>query len=72
MNERIRNIEALAWEQVQRTDGLVRTDDLLQKFAELLIDECVNVCKVQPNPMNLNYKPSERIAEAIKQHFGKF
>lgn len=39
MNERIREIESQAWEQVNRTDGLVRTEDFNQKFAELIIED---------------------------------
>jgi hypothetical protein len=41
-----------------------------QKFAELMVQECVQVCLSQRDPANLNYKPSERFAEAVKQHFG--
>jgi hypothetical protein len=40
-----------------------------EKFAELIIRECVSVCLQQRDPSNLNYKPSERFAEALKQHF---
>lgn len=42
----------------------------LEKFVELLIQECADVCLQQRDPSNLNYKPSEKFAEAIKQHFG--
>jgi len=42
----------------------------LEKFAELIVQECARVCLSQRNPPNLNYKPSERFAEAVKQHFG--
>ena len=41
-----------------------------QKFAELIVLECMNVCREQRNPQNLNYKPSERFAEVLRQHFG--
>jgi hypothetical protein len=43
-----------------------------EKFAELIVKECVQVCLSQRDPSNLNYKPSERFAEAVKQHFGVF
>jgi hypothetical protein len=46
------------------------TDDILQRFAELIVLECAKVCSEQRNPTNLNYKPSEQFAEALKQHFG--
>jgi hypothetical protein len=41
-----------------------------QKFAELIVKECAQVCLAQRDPTNLNYKPSEKFAEAVKQHFG--
>lgn len=40
------------------------------RFAELMVEECAQVCLAQRDPGNLNYKPSERFAEAVKQHFG--
>lgn len=39
MNERIQQLETKAWEQVKRTNGLVRTEDFNQKFAELIWEE---------------------------------
>lgn len=41
-----------------------------EKFAELIVQECITVASQQPNPSNLNYKPSERLVEALKFHFG--
>ncbi len=43
MNERIQELESQAWEQVNRTGGLVRTEDFNQKFAELIVVECAEV-----------------------------
>ena len=45
-------------------------NEVVEKFAELIVRECVEVCLEQRNPANLNYKPSEQFAEAVKQHFG--
>lgn len=45
-------------------------DSFGEKFAALIINECVNVCLQQRDPSNLNYKPSEKFADAIKHHFG--
>ncbi len=42
-----------------------------EKFADLIINECIAVCMEQRDPSNLNYKPSVRMAEAIRQHFGR-
>lgn len=41
-----------------------------QKFAELIVKECARVCLAQRDPANLNYKPSVKFAEAVKEHFG--
>lgn len=45
---------------------------MMEKFAELIVTECVNVCKGQAtyDPIVLPYKPSEQFASAIKKHFG--
>lgn len=43
--------------------------DAVEKFAKLIIDECVNVCLSQRDPQNLNYKPSVKFADEIKRHF---
>jgi hypothetical protein len=45
MNKQIRKIESQAWAQVTRTNGLVRTEDFNQKFAELIIQECAKIAK---------------------------
>jgi hypothetical protein len=41
-----------------------------EKFAELIVKECAQVCLSQRDPANLNYKPSVKFAEAVKHHFG--
>ena len=41
MNERIKQLESRAWGQVNRTNGLVRTEDFNKKFAELIVRECI-------------------------------
>ena len=67
MNEQIRKIESRAWEQVDRTNGLVRTEDFNKKFAELLVRECMSLVS-EPGP---DMNDTERgILAQIKQHFG--
>jgi len=39
-------------------------------FADLIVRECAQVCLSQRDPANLNYKPSEKFATAVKEHFG--
>ena len=41
-----------------------------EKFAELIVRECMDVARQQRNPANLNYKPSERFVEDLRKHFG--
>ena len=69
MNERIKELMTEA--STIRYSGFGDTEILdPEKFAELLIKECMEVCLDQRDPSNLNYKPSVKFAEAIKSHFG--
>jgi len=67
MNERIKQLEI---QSVFYNEDTQLWEFDREKFAELLIQECANVCLSQRNPSNLNYKPSEKFAQALKQHFG--
>jgi len=61
------------FEIVQELNGRVGPDwseDDKAEFARLIVEDCVQVCLKQRNPSNLNYKPSESFALALKQHFG--
>jgi xanthine/CO dehydrogenase XdhC/CoxF family maturation factor len=74
MNERIRELmaEAVTFRldpDSNAHEAQVCPEDL-ELFAELIVQECAQVCLAQRDPANLNYKPSERFAEAVKQHFG--
>jgi hypothetical protein len=78
MNERIKELKQQAektytWKDFS-PDGYEVTKQEktvdLEKFAELIVRECAGVCLAQRDPANLNYKPSEKFAEAVKQHFG--
>ena len=73
MNERIKelydqaSIRYSVYEILKPRDERKSIPDI---FAELIVQECAQVCLSQRDPANLNYKPSERFAEAVKQHFG--
>jgi hypothetical protein len=71
MNQRIFELakQASEWYE-QNVSGKGISGEWETKFAELIVKECANVCLSQRDPANLNYKPSERFAEAVKQHFG--
>ena len=71
MNERIRELIAQATKVVEPNDPDYRHEIFdKEKFAELIIRECIQVAANQRNPSNLNYKPSERFVEDLKLHFG--
>jgi hypothetical protein len=74
MNKRIKELskEAWAWaEQQEYTDPAKEFSDILeQKFAELIIQECMSVARSMRNPPNLNYKPSDRFVDELRLHFG--
>ena len=76
MNERIRELYEQARLHAKSIDADIDPqgwmDEYHRKFAELIVRECAKVCLEQRNPANLNYKPSEQFAEAVKQHFGVY
>lgn len=71
MNNRFKELalEATVWCE-HYAKGTPTAWEWEQKFAELIVQECVKVCGSQRDPSNLNYKPSETFATAIKQQFG--
>lgn len=42
----------------------------IEQFAQLIVQECIDLARQQRDPAQLNYKPSERFAEALELHFG--
>ena len=74
MNERIKELETKAWGQVNRTNGLVRTEDFNQKFAELIVQECMEVVEKQLGGGNGDGVEWDRAIdftyEDMKKHFG--
>jgi hypothetical protein len=72
MNERIKQLaEQAGWGKGETHDDCIQCSPFdKEKFAELIVQECAQVCLAQRDPANLNYKPSVKFAEAITQHFG--
>jgi hypothetical protein len=72
MNERIRELAEQAGVKMNAYGRPIPASlaSNFDELAELIVQECVRVCLAQRDPANLNYKPSERFAEAVKQHFG--
>ena len=64
MNERIKElIEKSNW---YKDDDYIVSPEEIEKFAELIVRECVNICK-QGNDTQMS---SGGAADAIKYHFG--
>ena len=78
MNKQIKELRERAWTLVsdeERERGeLYETREQWElcdeKFAELIVAECMAVAAKQRKPANLNYNPSERFVEDLRQHFG--
>lgn len=71
MNERINELINQCF--IGTSDGNLsglNTVANIEKFAELIVKECISVARRQRNPSNLNYKPSERFVEELQQYFG--
>jgi hypothetical protein len=66
--KKIPMLEKFAAQSLVESDGELIFSK--EKFAELIVKECAQVCLSQRDPANLNYKPSVKFAEAVKQHFG--
>jgi hypothetical protein len=79
MNERIRelarrsgahiSIRNLASNPVQHIEFIELCDDKIEKFAKLIVQECANVCRDQPNTYALK-TDRDNCAIAVEQHFG--
>ena len=75
MNERIRELAEQATEYattrhpVSNTTLSVNLDLFEEKFAELIVKECAQICRDQPNYYALK-KDRDNCAVAIEEHFG--
>jgi hypothetical protein len=78
MNERIKQLAKQAGFGVRQNGSEVYTSKLehlpitenVEKFAELIVQECMSVARGMRNPPNLNYKPSDRFVDELRLHFG--
>jgi hypothetical protein len=66
MNERIRELAHEAGLPTYNPEGIPTK---LEKFAELIVRECAQVCRDQPNYYALK-KDRDNCAVAIAEHFG--
>jgi hypothetical protein len=71
MNERIRELALQAGFQWTKFGLVARfPESNPEKFAELIVRECMGVARGMRNPPNLNYKPSDRFVDELRLHFG--
>ncbi len=42
----------------------------IEEFADLIVQECIQVCLKERDPSGINYKPSAKFANSIRMHFG--
>ena len=71
MNERIQQLEKQCWETRQLTDDAHswHTSFNTQKFAELIVKECMTLCKTSVG--NADYNTGRlHCLNNIKEHFG--
>lgn len=76
MNERIKELAAEHFGVrngviVSPVDGYENIEEEIQKFAELIIEECIEiVLSSDPSPKMTVREPYSTIMENIKEHFG--
>ena len=71
MNERIKDLEKQCWSHRvngRLVDGQLHFDT--QKFAELIVRECINQCAHAPDVSEDWYQGVKWVANEIAQHFG--
>jgi hypothetical protein len=72
MNERVERFarECGAWNQVYGNRNFMIDEHFdIEKFARLIVRECAQVCRDQPNYYALK-KDRDNCAVAIEEHFG--
>jgi hypothetical protein len=80
MNERIREIAVQAEKLADEATNAYNDDTgnwrkvwnevYDEKFAQLIVRECMSVARRMRNPSNLNYKPSDHFVNELRLHFG--
>ena len=75
MNERIQELYEQAMgdvrEEAYPTERSWGMDDVMEKFAELIVRDCINIStKVDKNPYVPDHDQAKKIIREIKQHFG--
>jgi hypothetical protein len=74
MNERIKQLaEQAGYSWHNQFSGPILSSNAIEKFAELIVRECVGICECEWNGDADTFAASEaynECADAIKEHFG--
>ena len=71
MNKRIRELEAQCWEHDQSWTGVGQRVFNKEKFAELIVQDCLGVLKTRfMGDLNREDMEVKRCIEDVKEHFG--
>ena len=70
MNLRIRQLAEQAGLGQERWDTTEQFNSFLEKFAELIVRECINQCANAPDVSEDWYQGVKWVANEIAQHFG--
>ena len=74
MNERIKELSKQAWawaEQQEYKDATQEFSDILeQKFAELIVKECIETLRLVPYNSDREFGDESIYQDAIRKHFG--
>jgi len=72
MNKKIRDLQIQAFSECKTfEDSKIRTDEVFERFAELIVRECINGIYVadEGDLKGKGYYP-DKVAEHLEQHFG--
>ena len=65
MNERIRDLQIQAFAECKTfEDDKVRTDEVFERFAELIVKKCIRLCD------QVDIVGADECIDNIKEHFG--
>jgi chemotaxis protein CheY-P-specific phosphatase CheC len=75
MNERIKSLLAKAHLDVMEDLGNIDTNHVAEKFAQLIIKKCIDICLDRHHTWRWDNEPDSfsgprDCAQSIKQHFG--
>jgi hypothetical protein len=72
MNRRIKELQSQAYPLCRNYENnVIRTDDFIEKFAELIVKECEEICARTAELEGSMFEGAVACREAIQKHFGE-